>query len=89
VLSMDPHEDTARKTLEMLEAILAAIDRRDEVMDTVSSSDDADQAAEGLRQLLGVSSFAAVDLLNMRWRMFTRAERQKVQDRINELRDRT
>jgi hypothetical protein len=35
-----------------------------------------------------VSPLAAADILNMQWRMFTRAERLKLQDRISELRSR-
>jgi DNA gyrase/topoisomerase IV subunit A len=58
----------ARKCrLEILEALLDAVDRRDEVPDVVSSSDDTDHAAERLRQLLGVSPVAAVEILNMQW----------------------
>jgi DNA gyrase/topoisomerase IV subunit A len=74
--------------LELLEALVAALDRRNEVSDVVSASEDSDHAVERLRELLGVSAVAAVEILNIQWRRFTRAEKQGLQDRISQLRDR-
>jgi DNA gyrase/topoisomerase IV subunit A len=89
VHSVDPDQERDRESrLELLDALLAALDRRDEVSDVVSASEDTDQAVERLRELLGVSPLAAVEILNMQWRRFTHDERQMLQDRISELRDR-
>jgi DNA gyrase/topoisomerase IV subunit A len=86
---VDPHQDVARaRKLELLDALLAALDRREEVSDVVSASEDSDRAVERLRELLGVSPLAAVEILNMQWRRFTRDGRQELLDRINELQDR-
>ena len=86
---MEPDQEVARgRQLEALEALLTALDRREEVSDVVSASEDSDHAVERLCQLLEVSPVTAVEILNMQWRLFTRAERQRLLDRISEVRDR-
>jgi DNA gyrase/topoisomerase IV subunit A len=75
-----------RERLEILEAILAAIDRRSEVSDVVASSETAADALVRLRQLLGISQVGAMEILNMQWRRLARAERRDIQGRIVELR---
>jgi DNA gyrase/topoisomerase IV subunit A len=86
---VDPDQEWARdRRLELLEALLAALDRREEVSDVVSASKDPDEAVERIQELLRVSPVAAVEILNMQWRRFTRADRQEIQSRIEELRSR-
>jgi DNA gyrase subunit A len=85
---VDIHDVNDRKRLEILEAFLAAIDRRYEVSDVVASSETVEEARTGLRELLGVSQMAATEVLNMQWRRMARAERQEIQERINALRGR-
>ena len=77
-----------RERLELLEAILAAIDRRSEVSDVVASSESADDAVDRLRELLGISQMGAMEILNMQWRRLARAERREIQQRITEFRGR-
>jgi DNA gyrase/topoisomerase IV subunit A len=72
--------------LEILEAILAAIDRHSEVSDVVASSETADDALAHLRELLGISQVGAMEILNMQWRRLARAERRDIQRRIVESR---
>jgi DNA gyrase/topoisomerase IV subunit A len=85
---MDTDQERGRQSgLEILDALLAALARRDEVSDVVWASDDTDQAADRLRELLGVSSVGALEILNMPWRGFTRERRQILQEHISELRD--
>lgn len=85
-----PGADTAadRQRLEILEAILAALERHHEVSDVVASSETASEARARLRELLGISQVAATEILNMQWRRLARAERQEMQARINELQGR-
>jgi DNA gyrase/topoisomerase IV subunit A len=52
-----------RERFEILEAILAAIDRRSEVSDVVASSETADDALARLRELLGISQVGAMEIL--------------------------
>lgn len=40
-------------------------------------------------QQLGISKVAAIEILNMQWRRFTRAGRQEMQALVDKLRDRT
>lgn len=87
VVTIDPRIE--RERLEVLEGLLLALDRHSEVSDTVFSSRDAKEALEGVRRLLGVSEVAGIEILNMQWRRFTRADRQAMQDHVDELRNRT
>jgi DNA gyrase/topoisomerase IV subunit A len=88
VHSVDPDQEWAgARQLELLDAMLAALDRRDEVSDVVSASEDSEHAVARLCELLGVSPLAAVEILTMQWRRFTRAVRQEIQSRIDELRN--
>jgi DNA gyrase subunit A len=75
-----------RERLEILEAILAAIDRSCEVSDVVASSETADDARARLRELLGISHVGAMEILNTQWRRLARAERRDIQRRIVEFR---
>jgi DNA gyrase/topoisomerase IV subunit A len=86
---MDPAQERDRVSrLELLDALLVALDRRHEVSDVVWASEDSDRAVERLRELLGVSEVAAIEILNTQWRRFTRDGRQFLQDAVSELRDR-
>jgi DNA gyrase/topoisomerase IV subunit A len=86
---MDPDQIRDRESrLELLDALLVALDRRHEVSDVVWASEDSDRAVQRLQKRLGVSAVAAVEILNMPWRRFTRDDRQHLQDAISELRAR-
>jgi DNA gyrase/topoisomerase IV subunit A len=75
-----------RERLEILEAILAAIDRRSEVSDVIAASETAEDALPRLRELLGISQVGAMEILNMQWRRLARAERREIPERITEFR---
>lgn len=83
-----PGADTVaeRQRLEILEVILAALERHHEVSDVVASSETASEASARLRELLGISQVAATEILNMQWRRLARAEQQEMRALINELR---
>jgi len=66
--------------LEILEALLAAIDRRSEVSSVVAASQDADTAARAVQDLLGVSAASAVEVLNMQWRRLAGDDRKRMED---------
>jgi DNA gyrase/topoisomerase IV subunit A len=87
---VDVDQERARlQRLEILEALLSAIDRRDEAFEAVVSSADPLDAAARLRVLLGVSDVAASEILNMQWRRFTQTERTALRDRRDEMREPT
>jgi DNA gyrase/topoisomerase IV subunit A len=73
--------------MEILEAILAAVERHHEVSDVVASSETASEARARLRELLEISDVAATEILNMQWRRLARVERQEMQSLLNGLRD--
>ena len=86
---MDPDEQRDRdRRLELLNALLVALDRRQEVSDVVWASENSDDAAQRLQELLGVSSVTAVEILNLQWRRFARNGRQTLHDEVSALRDR-
>lgn len=86
--STDPDQEWDRETaLELLNALVAALDRRHEISDVVWASEDSDRAGQRLEELLGVSAVAAVEILNTPWRQFAHDRRQILKDAISQLRD--
>jgi DNA gyrase/topoisomerase IV subunit A len=77
----------AEDRLRVLELLEAAMERRDEVLEIVDSSEDADEAQERIRQLFAVSdpniSQAVLDQQVSRW---TRSGRQRLAEQAEELR---
>ncbi len=73
-------EETVHATqrLEVLDAIVAAIERRDEVHEAIASSPSADQARARLVALLGVSDVGAVAVLDLQWRRLAELERTRI-----------
>lgn len=68
-----------RRRLEILDARVAALDRRDEVFAVIADAEDSDDARERLRDLLGVSEWAAHGVLNLQWCRLTRLDQARIQ----------
>ena len=76
----------ARARLEIIEAIAAALERRDEVLGLVAAAPDTDHARDEIMRLLNVGSHPATAVLDVQVRRFTERERQKIIDEQVELR---
>lgn len=85
--AMDAHGDPRHelRVLELLDALVVALERHAEVGETIASSADAQEAVRRLQDLLGVSELAAVEVSNIQWRKWTREERAKLRSRRDEL----
>jgi DNA gyrase subunit A len=64
--------------LEFLEAVLAAFDRRAEVIEVTAESASADEARAALCALLGISEAAATAVLDLQVRRFAKHERGRI-----------
>jgi hypothetical protein len=83
---MDPREQlAAEEQLALLEFLLAALERRREVLDVVWAAADKDQAAERLRDLLGDGADPLVVLDTQVWRMTAEA-REEIGSNVAHLR---
>ncbi|MGP0223297.1 MULTISPECIES: DNA gyrase subunit A [unclassified Paenarthrobacter] len=83
---MDQFERQTREELVILEALMQAIDRRDEVFQTIEDSEDVNEATRRVAQLLGVETVASRAVLDVQARRFTRDQRQRSAFRAAELR---
>jgi DNA gyrase/topoisomerase IV subunit A len=86
--TMDAHErDAAEDQLRVYEVLDAALARRNEILELVSSSADPDEAEERIRDLLDLQvpglSRVVLDLQVFR---LTASEREKLSERTRELR---
>jgi DNA gyrase/topoisomerase IV subunit A len=85
---MDEDERQTRDELMILEALVRAMDRRDEVFQVIDDSEDVDEAIRRVGQLLGVGELASRFVLDLQVRRFTRDQRQAIASRVEELRSR-
>lgn len=85
---MDPREYRAAKEhLALLELLLAALERRHEVMDVVWEARDKEQASERLRELFVIADGAdPTVILDMPIHRLTAAERNVIHDNVTHLR---
>jgi len=86
--TMDPHErEAAEDQLRVDEVLDAALARRNEILELVSSSADPDEAEERIRDLLDVQvpGLSRV-VLDMQVFRLTGSEREKLSERTRELR---
>ena len=83
---MDDDERHARQELMILDPLLRAMDRRDEVLQIIEDSEDADEARHRVAQLLGVEELGARAVLDMQFRRLTRDQRRALATRAEELR---
>ena len=83
---MDEDERRIRDELMILDALVRAMDRRDEVFQMIEDSEDADEAIRRVGQLLGVGELGSRAVLDMQARRFTRDQRRAIVSRAEELR---
>ena len=70
----------------VVDALVLAIDRRDEVFQMIVNSEDADEAIRQVGQLLGVGEFGGRVVLDLQFRRLTRVQRQALAAEAEELR---
>ncbi|WP_148076996.1 DNA gyrase subunit A [Nocardioides aurantiacus] len=74
-----------QERLTLLDALIAATSRRDEVFAVLSRSEDPERAVSELRQLLSIEEIPARAIVDLQLRRFTSGERQKLADMRAEL----
>src|SRR3990170_366085 len=77
----------AEKRAHILEGYLIALDNLDEVISLIRSSQDPDQAREGLISRFGLSEIQAKAILDMRLQRLTGLERDKIQEEYKEVKE--
>lgn len=75
----------AEEEAHILRGLLKALDALDEVIALIRRSPTADEARSGLMELLSIDEAQAQAILNMQLRRLAALERQKIQDRHDEL----
>lgn len=75
-----------RQRLHVLEAVVAALDRRDEVSAAISAADDSAAAAEAIAALLGTDDLGGSAVLNLHWSAFTRTRSHHAREDLQEVR---
>lgn len=83
---MDENDQRIRDQLMVVDALVRAIDRRDEVFQVVEDSEDEDEAIRRVAQLLGVDEFGGRVVLALQLRRLTRHQRQALACEAEELR---
>ena len=83
---MDEDERHTREELMILDALLRAMDRRDEVFQMIEDSENVDEARRGVGQLLGVGELGSRAVLDLQVSRLTRDQRQRLASRAAELR---
>jgi DNA gyrase/topoisomerase IV subunit A len=83
---MGGDERETRQELMILDALVKAMDRRDEVFQMIEDSEDRDEAMRRVGQLLGVGELGSRAVLDLQARRFTRDQRQAIASRAEELR---
>ncbi len=77
--------DEAEKRAHILEGLLIALDHLDEVIALIRNSKTPDEAREGLMEKFGLSEIQAKAILEMRLRVLTGLERDKIKAEYAEL----
>ncbi|PQZ90297.1 DNA gyrase subunit A [Arthrobacter sp. MYb227] len=82
---MTPEEElqNQRETLMILEVIIQAIDRHEEVFQAIENTESHVEALAALKELLGVGDMRARVVLDMQVRRFTVSERRNVEEQIS------
>jgi DNA gyrase/topoisomerase IV subunit A len=83
---MDEDDRQTRQELMVLDALVLAMDRRDEVFQLIEDSGDMDEAIRRVGQLLGVGELGSRAVLDLQVRRFTSDQRQAMASRAEELR---
>ncbi|MEP9395291.1 GNAT family N-acetyltransferase [Gordonia sp. VNK1] len=77
--------DLATTRRDITDALLTALERRHEVLDTIVEADDHDEAAAALAALLDKSQLGAEAILDMKLDQLTKSERRKNQAELDDL----
>ncbi len=77
----------ARERVHVLEGLIKALDRLDEVIQTIRQSDDVDAARTALIEGYDLSQIQAQAILEMQLRRLAALERQRIQDEFAELQE--
>lgn len=77
--------DVARKRYHILEGLMAAINRMDEVIELIRASKNADEASEGLQNLLSIDADQAKAILDMKLQKLTGLEIDGVIGEYNDI----
>jgi DNA gyrase/topoisomerase IV subunit A len=83
---MDEDERHTRDELAILEALVRAMDRRDEVFQVIDDSENVDEAIRRVGQLLDVGAVSSRAVVDLQVRRFTRDQRRAIASRAGELR---
>jgi DNA gyrase/topoisomerase IV subunit A len=83
---MDEDERHTRDELAIVEALVRAMDRRDEVFHVIDDSENVDEAIRRVGQLLDVGAVSSRALIDLQVRRFTRDQRRAIASRAGELR---
>ncbi|WP_395403767.1 DNA gyrase subunit A [Arthrobacter sp. UC242_113] len=83
---MDEDERQTRQELMILDALIQAMDRRDEVFQIIEDSEEVDEAIRRVGYLLGVGELGSRAVLGLQARRFTRGQRRALASRAEELR---
>ncbi|MBD1544459.1 DNA gyrase subunit A [Arthrobacter sp. IA7] len=83
---MDEDERRTRQELMIVDALVRAMDRRDEVFRVIEDSEDVDEARRRVGQLLGVGELGSRAVLDLQARRLTRDQRRAIASRAEELR---
>ena len=83
---MNEDERHARNELATLEALLRALDQRDEVFQVVDDSETVDEAILRVGKLLGIGAVTSRAVIDLQVRRFTRGQRRAMASRAEELR---
>jgi hypothetical protein len=83
---MDEDERQTREQLMIHEALVQAMDRRDEVFQEIEDSEDMDEAIRRVGQLLGVGELGSRFVLDLQAKRFIRDQRQAIASYAEELR---
>lgn len=84
-MKQDPGNST-RAELQILEAVVQALERREEVFAAIEGAETQDEARAAVAKLLGVGEMEARAVLDMQARRWTQGERRKITDHIAVLR---
>lgn len=83
---MNEDERRTRDELAILEALVRAIDRRDEVFQVIDDAENVDEAIRRVGQLLSVGAVSSRAVLDLQLRRFTQDQRRAMASRAGELR---
>jgi DNA gyrase/topoisomerase IV subunit A len=83
---MGEDERRTRQELMIVDALVRAMDRRDEVFQVIEDSEDVYEARRRVGQLLGVGELGSRAVLGLQARRLTRDQRRALASRAEELR---